>query len=102
MSHANAILTPKGRLRPRGKARRRFWISWTFPSHTCTTWGMPWIPNIHHFHRQRPGFGGVDVRADDESGMDIDHHLAAEVLAPDRARKLCNIPREHFSRGGGD
>jgi hypothetical protein len=27
--------------------------------------------SLHHFHSQHPGFSGVDVRADDEPGMDI-------------------------------
>ena len=41
-------------------------------------------------------------RADDEPGMDIDHHVALEVLSLDRAREFCNIRGVDLSRGGGD
>lgn len=44
----------------------------------------------------------MDVRADDEPGMDIDHHVAVEILAPDRAGELGDIPGEHLPRGGRD
>jgi len=64
---------------------------------------MPWIPKIPFiiFHGQHPGFGGMDVRADDESGVDINHHVTVEILAPDRAGEFCNIPRVHVARGRG-
>ena len=48
---------------------------------------------LHHVHGQHPGLGGVDVRADNEPRMDIDHHVAVEILPLDRAGELCNIPR---------
>jgi hypothetical protein len=57
--------------------------------------------SLHHLHGQNPGFGGVDVRADYESGVDIDHHVAVEVLASDRAGELGDIPGEHLARGCG-
>ncbi len=47
---------------------------------------------LHHVHGQHPGLGGVDVRADNEPRMDIDHQLAVEILPLDRAGELRDIP----------
>ena len=38
--------------------------------------------------RQRCGLGVVHVRTDDVPGVDVDHHVAVEVLALDRAGQL--------------
>jgi len=42
----------------------------------------------HQIHCQLSRFGVVDVRADDHPRVDVDHHVAVEVLAADWSLQL--------------
>ena len=46
----------------------------------------------HQIDCQRGGFGVVRVGANDHPGVDVDHHVAIEILPLDRAGQLARYP----------